>query len=837
MKANTARRYCRMVTFGVFLNFDVQGGEPRLSTCHGDLISTRTFGKTHPSAVISMLAIHEAQTGHLMVEELPRTNLCPSSENNQLPILSQGWCKRFGLAIFERSQQNILVKRTAILDVVNNTLKMHYLSDLYKLSECVAADNAFCEHARDYSDMNIELGGAYFSDAFGKEMVPYSRYSRIPTYESSKYSAHVLRLNMVAHRRTNYGGWLATDKTVSSLRRGWFREYRIEADANTEKWKISSEGSKFFQPMTVSVEGSCDFMSCGDCNGLALQRSCYAAENCAIRRCISTTINLNNFFCVLGSLFKEVGDYISVDAKVAWNGFVNLYMGIFEFAQGRAAARSVHIEALSDYYVSTMCETKDLVAIFSSVIPSIIATVQAVAVSGIEKLRADGDTLSYQQEQSLSPHNRLRQRTITTYATEIINQIMLFAVYIIFVPQKLLLCGADQIAHITGGFINIVNNEIGEGETSICMFNDNSRGGMLQRTDQEVIMDLLQIDSMAMDIDADVTVKRGTDDVLIDVFASFASAIPRARRIQKRYKKFVFLNNLNGVVDWFVGVLWSVARIMAAFEPSECRPNPTYISAVTQCVCQDKPFSIPNSRAREDVGSGALWCSGVLKMADQKGFVRYIKQPLSFLRLKQLYDSQTGDNLLNMFLDCTAVAGSSCDEIYQRLFSVGTIEERRAIQDWNSADINPLAVLTRCRQNYNDKTWDEGAFALFNADEQERMKTQSNAIYEEDLVIMQQQLNADFIGVETLKCLAKGAAESSIEACMFLFFQYRQLSASQYFLYAPASSSGGVDACEFLSTPDFLQDPTYGDALSICQVFLFIVRACCRLSRVQGAHH
>ena len=136
--------------------------------------------------------------------------------------------------------------------------------------------------------------------------------------------------------------------------------------------------------------------------------------------------------------------------------------------------------------------------------------------------------------------------------------------------------------------------------------------------------------------------------------------------------------------------------------------------------------------------------------------------------------------------------------------------------------MNPLSVLTRCRDNFAGKTWDSGNFAVYHA--------ATRTVAERDVGGYElDQLRAELDGVldePTRLCLLQGPARGLIARCMFMFFEGRDrarkdLQFANYFAYqrlgVGARPNQGHDACAFLSTAEFGADATYGAEIQACQ--------------------
>ena len=175
------------------------------------------------------------------------------------------------------------------------------------------------------------------------------------------------------------------------------------------------------------------------------------------------------------------------------------------------------------------------------------------------------------------------------------------------------------------------------------------------------------------------------------------------------------------------------------------------------------------------------------------------------------------------YIDCIAIKSEgACVEKRARVFLV------KYTSLFEKHKVSPMAVLGRCRENYNAKTWDEGVFGLFNADlkfEILRTDMLSLSRIQELRTQVDTYLNEGVNGV-IRACLAAGPLKNRIQACMQLTFAHhnrlqqirfaqersdalllRDFSTAGYFTYDIAAPEQNPDACEYLSSPSFLSNP------------------------------
>tara|TARA_B100001142_G_scaffold188305_1_gene187467 strand:- start:15753 stop:23849 length:8097 start_codon:yes stop_codon:yes gene_type:complete len=638
-------------------------------------------------------------------------------------------------------------------------------------------------------------------------------FSRDPTTFSSACRARFMFLAYPEVDRNIFKySSVSCNSVASNDGSAWLNEMRFEKEKATDAlWSIAVE-DKLQTIETVAVEAECNFMSCFKCTDPELRRRCYAAENCATRRCIATTFNHQNLFCVSGGIVKEAAEYLLVDAKVGFSAFVEFYVGIFSFSQKTLRSQSIDVQSLSDYYTGRFCELKDICAHISAIIPAIFSTVYHV-----QRLRIESSTrISSRDMDFISPKNQFRVRSLTTYVTEVINSILLGAPHYLYMSAKLILCGSDQLAKLSGGVVNILDNTIGSEETNICIFNSFQTSDSKVPSDNDIIQQNMLRDFGGVPKKVEITRRRNK---INRVFVDLASSAPSLALISAKYNQFVMLNQINTAVDWLLGILQSAARLVSAFDPLECRPFASNIRFMAQCVCGDERYEIARHAADKGTEGAALWCSGILEVLDGTGHVKYIYNPYSFAELKQKLDGNS-NSLLYQYLDCVGQGNSDCKQLQVN---------NPVFANWMQNGVNPLSVLTRCRDNFAGKIFDRGAFMIYNEDMQEIIQQQrGHAVTTFDIQALQLQLDG-VLDDGTKTCLRDGPTLNSIGTCMFLFFEANarkmdgnpfDTSPSQYFQYIKSSAGAnqGHDACGYLSTNSFAEgDDLFSESIRACR--------------------
>ena len=177
--------------------------------------------------------------------------------------------------------------------------------------------------------------------------------------------------------------------------------------------------------------------------------------------------------------------------------------------------------------------------------------------------------------------------------------------------QKVILCGADKLAELSGGVVNILDNTIGSEETNICIFDSFATSDSQVPSDNEIIQQ-----NMLRDFGGGVktTEIRREGNRIKSVLVKIGASAPTLVMINKHYQKFIIINQINTLVDWILGIFQSVACFMANFDdPGAGRMRAT--SGTCLSVCGDKhtpSLGTQRARACRTPHSGAAGCSSSL---------------------------------------------------------------------------------------------------------------------------------------------------------------------------------------------------------------------------------
>jgi len=589
-------------------------------------------------------------------------------------------------------------------------------------------------------------------------------------------------------------------------------------------------GTGLAHTLNVQIDEKCDYMNCKACRTRSLKGACNAAQTCATVNCVGTVINPNNILCVLGTLLKETTDIYTSNADTTWFTVVELTMSVLQLSKVTGQKNVVYIESVSNLINTGFCESKDILATLSAVFPSLIFSIYVAASGNTNGEASNFDIQNPQQaqvKQIFSPGIQLKNAAMISSITQVIYQVSLSILHATSASSKLAICGISKLAEFSGGYIDIIDHDIDRKGIDYCSTSVSSQEGTTAETDEQIIRSRIAVGAID---DSTVTVKLGRQSIRAGSFV-----VDRAKSIvwAINYRYVTAFIYINAIFDTILGILYGLSRLITVFEEDDCKPRPAQFSSVLNCVCGDLSYAVSEKNRVGTEADGALWCTGVLKMVNMDGDTKYVSNPFSLHELAaDLHVSGQA------YIDCISKYNAATCEPQRLAVYLDKYEI------FSQQHVSPLAVLGRCRDNYNAKTWDEGLFGVY--DPQLRTAiVHSRQIGTRDLNAIETRVDA-FLRESTNAgavhtCLSQGPNRNRIQGCMTMAFSHLNLLAMQtmtsstipedysvgaYFTYEliDTKTHGAIantnDACEYLSSQSFAADPEVvkcrGSSMDVC---------------------
>jgi hypothetical protein len=479
------------------------------------------------------------------------------------------------------------------------------------------------------------------------------------------------------------------------------------------------------QTSTVShVLMNCSVHNCGACvrraNGevdedlFSLQNMCYAAQQCGVERCAGTLVNMRKPLCNLGKVLSAELHGIRVLLKGVWIVITDKITMTVELTHQR---REEYEMRWPDTALRQQtCTAKDNIVSMAATLTSVLGAVS--------HLMRDVS----QQNSNFGSHvdSRVHARHIMmlTATTNLLTSVMLYPVYQQIVFQKFVSCTASDVSYSISEVVATAQ-ERGQPELTI-----NFGGSMQQAAEraqiavclsEDVRQSLMDTGSRIPDIDSQQASNRPRDARKITrlITDAISSTVDVALRSYVQYTTNIY----DIVLTWASGIIKGMMDVAQTIDWERCKLPvvDNGLESLGQCACGDEAYSIPAEQQSRDWTSHGFWCSGLLMLNEGDGSDLLVWNPFSLQTLLNI--KGTTGNGYDDYVTCLRDKWpSECEPLKPR--------DNRLSQQ----GVEVMQVISRCRENYQQKRWDEAAtlYALFAAEELRRGDLRRSASMQED---------------------------------------------------------------------------------------------------------
>ena len=476
--------------------------------------------------------------------------------------------------------------------------------------------------------------------------------------------------------------------------------------------------TSFATSQQVQLVVNCSVSSCVGCQGSGpreadIQHKCFAAASCAIGRCVGSTVNMNRPLCQIGAMVAAQADEYRMLLVAFWTFFANNVIFVVELSGNRR--QKYEIAWPSEIKQMYSCQMKDNIIQFWSLFGAMIVN---VITTGTRNKRTGAQTYAGTTMQVSSEARTQAMTTISTTAwVELMVQINMAVVYAPIVTWKIMQCKLDSAFGVLSSGAD-ATFKLGSAEFDKA--DEAAVGVCLGEKMKQALADV-----------SDANTNAALKSDISRLISNLASMITG-----QMLGNYAFL--YDAFFAWAGGVCTGLMNVVQVMDWARCKLPVVDNAVVSSCVCGDKPARIPNAQRQAKQTTDSLWCYGPLMLSDVEGNDQLIWNPYSLHELLQL--GGEGQDLQE-YLDCISM--NRCN--FQSLIpaSVGSIEEYIACINSNAlrepscarfakytacvdekVDCNALKpttavfeaqgveivqVITRCRNNYQQKRWDQAA--------------------------------------------------------------------------------------------------------------------------------
>ena len=458
--------------------------------------------------------------------------------------------------------------------------------------------------------------------------------------------------------------------------RSWIQSIRVKLDPVHKKYGAALFTSTRIK-QNVNIRLRCSIDNCVGCQTnpwsarfIDLQSKCFAAAQCGVRKCVGTSVNIRKPLCGLASVMVEALHAFRLALAGAWKSITTTIIFIVELSHARQERYSFRWPEQN--VMATHCLLKDTivetVSVFTSSIGLVVHTVGLVDKEFIDGgLRSDVmDTRFY-----------ARFFMSTTALTGFISSFFMMPIYMMMAIEKSVVCGANDV-------MAVVDNLFWAGRGQAITLA--SRYDAEQDTESVMAVCLSQAMADRMRAIGEDDANKGISDQVVAIFNQIENTI---LGIMLQFASHPY----DVMLSYWIGVVSTMMDFIQTIDWKHCSLPAVSNSWIFQCVCGDEPHKIQAALRGQGITDSAFWCTGPLLMLDPNGDDLLIWNPYTLDQLTQ------NEMQYYHYINCLSTS-VTCEEL---LPSFPLLERQ---------SINPLQVITRCRENYNNKKWDSGVLVL-----------------------------------------------------------------------------------------------------------------------------
>jgi hypothetical protein len=463
---------------------------------------------------------------------------------------------------------------------------------------------------------------------------------------------------------------------------------------------------------TAHILKECSVHNCGACarreggsideDLFSLEILCYAAQQCGIERCAGTLVNMRKPLCNLGKVLTSEMHGMRVLLKGVWNLITDKIIMTVELTHQRREEYTVRWPdvALRQH----TCTTKDTIVSMAATITSVLGA-RSHVMHDVSVQNPHKGTL-------VDARMHARQIMILTATTNFITSVLLLNVYHTIVAQKFISCTSSGFS---SSLTQIIDTASTRGQPELTI---NFGGVMQQAAERSNIAVCLseEVRQSLEDAGADIEdmkerksgTQKGRANKITRLISDSISSL-----VDEALSTWVALstNVADVYIAWAFGMIKGMMDVAQTIDWERCKlPDiDNSLEMLGKCACGDEAYSIPAKSKLMDISNQAFWCSGLLMLNNGDGSDLLVWNPFSY---SSLLNMRTGDGEVsygyNDYVECLQKQWPSECEI-----------KKPKHPDFVNQGVDLMQVIGRCRDNYQQKRWDEAStlYALFTVEE------------------------------------------------------------------------------------------------------------------------
>lgn len=589
----------------------------------------------------------------------------------------------------------------------------------------------------DQSDsVTMDLLGSFSrSDVFQSGLVVNKKYRDVKFYRDKNTSKlYYYQINAF--------------KSTTSIASEWIEQVRLSygRSAGYQLRAYSSNNYSIQSKLVVK----CSTSSCIGCSSPRLRLLCAQAQNCILAKCIGTIVQTRNVFCGIGNVFESMSKH----AIITWNAMYNSVIELLLVAMKGINGEMVQVIALkfpTDQFYALLCSVKDSYASMVGMGMSIIQMLSNNLFSSSGLVKGLSISGSNEEIGVLMGEKTLKIKSIGNLFFNMLTGSTLLPTMAL---HKFLICTIN--ASMASEF-----NDLGSLSVSFV----------------DVAMDKTWLECAKVGGMSSIlnSIDLGTSlGNVIETFTQFSLSLLSGLGQTILYALQL---SFDATMDFFISLVWSLQDIITTFNVRACKVPNFALRYVLWCSCQDDAYRIPESRRDDGREEGALWCVGTLSVnlldGTQNALV-YNPYPMKVL------DESMENLVAYIYCRSTAMDSTTCDNLKRPHDLKLNILSRQGV--------DPLVVWSKCKSNYLQSVWDNGAGAIFMEDSYEYMGNQKNNPF---VSYVSKGTRAEWkwwalsISPQFLECLQEPSrVQYDYSSCMRIYFDKKtEQTPNSYFIY------------------------------------------------------
>ena len=466
---------------------------------------------------------------------------------------------------------------------------------------------------------------------------------------------------------------------------GWIQNTRLQLKNQEFRGTVTEADIEL---KNVAIKLDCTLDNCVGCQRnppeeqfVDLQSKCYAAQQCALQRCVGTTVNINRPLCNVGMMYATSVKLVRAGVQGVWRILAEFVVTTVELTYARR--QKYVMDWPEEIFMDAVCTLKDSTVEMSGIVVSSLSSVVhgisksmstyraaergSVGRDPLRSLDISDDTLQTSRQRSSLSDPRFSARFFMAAQAfcSLLSSLLMLPLYGFMMIQKIFVCSSDDMIMTVQRIadLDVISlqssslHETAENQLTSCM-----SGHLSER-----LRDLGRVEFSDEDM---------------------ASSLTEIKDLATRMPFEMIKQAMDTSIAYYLGVVNGLLDVSQTLDYSNCKLPDISTVRIDKCVCGDKPVQIPASRRRESL----LWCVGPTMVADVMG-----REHLRWNRYSLHQLLEAGD--YDAYIDCL---GSEQDCGHLRPY----------LSDLRVQNVEAMQMINLCRANYQQGSWNEAVVLL-----------------------------------------------------------------------------------------------------------------------------